>query len=158
MELRRIHSPAVVGADNKPIVVGVDLFHTGAEPAQTFRRGMVLEAVAAGWMRLQGDTLTLIAQQDTLTYTVNRHPGYYVKSTGERIPLSDLAMGQFLTETVATLAPAEARAFLAGKGLDPTDYEATRNYHCTLDTEQHAKWQAVRNIAGNLVAAHTLEG
>ena len=157
MELRRIYTPTVLGADSNPLCVGVDLFHTGTTPEQTFKRSLVLSACSQGWMTVHGDTLTLKAAQDTLTYSIVRHPGYYVTSTGERIPLSELAMSEFLTEQVAKLAAAEARAFLADRGLPQTDYEATRNFHCVLNDEQHAKWRAVRDAASNLVAAHTLQ-
>jgi hypothetical protein len=158
MELRRIYADgSLLGADSAPLCTGVDLFHTGTSAEQTFKRSLVLSACAQGWMSVAGDTLELKAKQDTLTYSIVRHPGYYVRSTGERIPLSELAMSQYMTEIVATLAPAEARAFLSGRGLEPDDYEATRNYHCVLNDEQHAKWRAVRDAASNVVAAHTLE-
>lgn len=155
MELRRIYSHDVPHA---PRVVGVDLFSTGLTPEQVWSRRQVMQYMSEGWMSVAGKTITLTAKQDTLTYDVLREPGYYVTSTGERIPISDLAMAQFMTEAQAILAPMEARAFLAGRGLAPTDYTASRNYHCRLNAEQHAKWRAVRDIAGNLVAAHTLEG
>ncbi len=157
MELRRIYDPASLEPGATPRCVGVDLFHTGNDAAQTFKRSLVLTACAEGWMAVQGDALTLKSAQDTLSYQIVRHPGYYVTSTGERIPLSELAMSEFLTEPVAKLAAAEARAFLAGRGLPVNDYEATRNYHCVLNDEQHARWRAVRDIAGNVVAAHTQE-
>lgn len=157
MELRRIYDPASTQPGATPSCVGVDLFHTGTTAEQTFKRRLVLDACAQGWMTIAGDDLELKAAQDKLVYSIARHPGYYVKSTGERIPLSDLAMSEFLTENVAKLAPSEARAFLAGRGLPADDYEATRNYHCVLAAEQHEKWRAVRDIAGNVVAAHTLE-
>lgn len=158
MELRRIHSPTVCDHQGKPIVTGVDVFHTGLSPEQNWDQGQVLQYASEGWLRLEGDQIVLAAEQDTLRYDVLRRPGYYVRSTGERIPISELAMQQFMTERVATLAPAEARAFLAGKGLAENDYEASRIYRCCLTAEQHEKWRAVRDIAGNVVAAHTLEG
>lgn len=157
MELRRIYDPASLQPGATPRCVGVDLFHSGFTAEQTFKRSLVLEACAAGWMSVAGDTLQLKAAQDTLVYQIDRHPGYYVRSTGDRIQLSELAMSEFLTEPVAKLAAAEARAFLAGRNLPPSDYEATRNFHCTLNEEQQGKWQAVRDRASNLVAAHTLE-
>lgn len=157
MELRRIYDPASIEPGVTPRCVGVDLFHTGTAPEQTFKRSLVLAACAEGWMYVAGDTLKLKAKQDTLTYSIVRHPGYYVRSTGQRIQISELAMSEFLTEQVAKLAAAEARAFLAANGLAENDYEATRNYHCVLNDEQHAKWRAVRDLASNVVAAHTLE-
>lgn len=157
MELRRLYDPASLDPGATPRCVGVELFHTGFSAEQTFKRRLVLDACAEGWMQLQGDTLSLKADGETLTYTVVRQPGYYVRSTGERIALSDLAMSEFLTEPQAKLAAAEARQFLAERGLPDDDYEATRNYHCSLDAEQQQKWQAVRDEAGNLVASHTLE-
>lgn len=159
MELRRIYSPPqFLKPGFERTVIGVELFHTGSTAEQTFKRRLVLDACAQGWMKIDGDKLTLASTSDVLTYAIKRHPGYYVKSTGERIPLSDLAMSEYLTEIVATLAPSEARAFLAGRGLPADDYEATRNYHCVLNDAQHEKWQAVRDIAGNTVAAHTIAG
>lgn len=158
MELRRLYDPASLEPGATPRCVGVELFHTGFSAEQTFKRRLVLDACAEGWMQLQGDTLSLKAAGETLSYTVVRQPGYYVRSTGERIALSDLAMSEFLTEPQAKLAAAEARQFLATRGgLPESDYEATRNYHCVLDAGQQKKWQAVRDAADNLVAAHTLE-
>lgn len=156
MELRRIY--ATTAPDAPPRVAGVELFSTGETPEQTWSRRQVLQYVSEGWMTVEGGQITLRAKQDTLTYDVLREPGYYVVSTGERIPLSELAMAQFMSEPQAILAAAEARNFLATRGLDQTDYTASRNYYCRLNDAQHAKWRSVRDRAGNLVAAHTLEG
>lgn len=156
MELRRIYAPPAPNA--QPRVIGVDLFSTGEQPEQNWCRRQVLQYVSEGWMRLEGRQIVLQARQDTLTYDVVQEPGYYVASTGERIPLSELAMAQFMGEPQAILAAAEARNFLASRGLEPGDYTASRTYHCRLNDEQHAKWRSVRDRAGNLVAAHTLEG
>jgi hypothetical protein len=155
MELRRIYSPAEPNTPRR--VIGVDLFSTGETPEQNWSRRQVLQYVSEGWMRLEGSQIFLMARQDTLVYEVEREPGYYVASTGERIAISELAMGQFMSEPQALLAPAEARAFLASRGLPPNDYTASRNYCCRLNDEQHAKWRSVRDRAGNLVAAHTQE-
>lgn len=150
MELRRIH--------DQGRAVGVDVFHTGLSPEQNWDQGQVLQYASEGWLTVEGEQIVLKAAQETLRYDILRRPGYYVRSTGERIPVSELAMQQFMTEQMATLAPAEARAFLLGKGLPLNDYEASRVFRCRLNAEQHEKWRAVRDIAGNVVAAHTLEG
>lgn len=136
-------------------VVGIR--HTGTAAEQNFSRRLVLRGAAEGWLRMDGATLVIHGDPEDLVYTIDRTPGYYVKSTGERIPLSELAASEFFSSSTPALAAAEARAFLAGKGLPATDYEATLAYHCTLAPEQQAKFRAVRDIAGNVVAAHTLE-
>lgn len=151
MKLKRIH-------DDAGACTGVEIVHTGLSPEQNWDQGQVMQYASEGWMRLDGDTITVTGSGETLQYEVLRRPGYFVASTGERIPVSELAMTQFMTEHVATLAPAEARAFLAAKGLPANDYEASRVYYCRLAAEQHAKWRAVTDIAGNVVAAHTVEG
>lgn len=160
MEMRRLFDQFTIGKTMviEPRCIGVEVFHTGDTPQQTFRRGLVQDACAAGWMVVDGDTLKLKAVNVELSYSIDRHPGYYVKSTGGRIALSELAMWEFLSQPVATLAPAEARGYLAACGLQPTDYEATRNYQCTLSAGQHALWRSVRDIAGNVVAAQTAHG
>ena len=151
MKLKRIH-------DANGVCTGVEIKHTGLSPEQNWDQGQVMQYASEGWLRLDGDTIFVSGSGETLQYDVLRKPGYFVASTGERIPVSELAMTQFMTETHATLAPAEARAFLAAKGLPATDYEASRVYRCRLNDEQHAKWRAVTDIAGNVVAAHTQEG
>lgn len=156
MELRRIYAPPA--QNTPPRVIGVDLFSTGEQPEQNWCRRQVLQYVSEGWMRLEGRQIVLQARQDTLHYDVLREPGYYVESTGERIPLSELAMAQFMSEPQAILAAAEARNFLASRGLEASDYTASRTYFCRLNDEQHQKWRSVRDRAGNLVAAYTLEG
>lgn len=135
----------------------VGIVHTGVSAEQNFSRRLVLQGMNEGWLRLSEGKLVMLAEPEDLVYTIEREPGYFVKSTGEKIPLSSLALSEFFSATMATLAAAEARAFLAGKGLQPTDYEATHAYHCVLAEDQQAKFRAVRDIAGNVVAAHTQE-
>lgn len=156
MELRRLYNePPAPGA--LPQIRGVRVNHTGQAAEQNWDRGQVLQYASEGWMRLKGDTLEITAENATLVYDVLRYPGYYVRSTGEQIPISELALQQFYTEPVATLAPAEARAFLAGKGLPVDDYEASRIYSCRLRADLHEMWRAVRDpLSGNPVAAHTV--
>jgi hypothetical protein len=151
MKLKRLH-------DDAGACTGVKIVHTGLDPEQTWDQGQVMQYASEGWMRLDGDSIFVSGSGETLQYEVLRKPGYFVASTGERIPVSELAMTQFMTERVATLAPAEARAFLAAKGLPANDYEASQHYRCRLNDAQHAKWRKVFDAAGNDVAAHTLEG
>lgn len=157
MYLKRKHDTSI-GPDGQPVltVSGVELIHTGLSAEQNWDRSQLLQYATEGWMRLVGETIEIVGEQETLVYDILRKPGYYVASTGEQIPISELAMGQFLTEPVATLASAEARAFLLGRGLPQNDYDAGRVYRCRLRADQHEKWRAVRDLAGNAVAAHTI--
>lgn len=151
MKLKRIH-------DAGGRCTGVDIVHTGVDPEQNWDQGQVMQYASEGWLRVEGDEIVLTGSGEELRYTIERRPGYFVASTGERIPVSELAMQQFMTEQVATLAPAEARAFLAARGLQANDYEASRLFRCRLNDAQHARWRKVFNRAGNDVAAHTVEG
>ena len=140
-------------------VAGVQIKHTGASPEQTWSASKVEQYMSEGWMAMRGDEIVITAEDgEELVYDILRRPGYYCASTGERIPLSEPAMSQFMNSTAATLAPAEARAWLTAKGLPPTGYEATRNYHCRLDSSLHAAYCAVVGPKGQIVAACRLEG
>jgi len=87
-------------------------------------------------------------------------PGYYCKSTGERIPVSPDAWAELFSARPgqANMARREALTFLADKGKAADDYEVTMAYECVLAADQHEKFHGVRAISGNVVAAHTLAG
>ena len=91
-----------------------------------------------------------------LVYTLLREPGYYCKSTGERIPISAAAWAR--AKTVAgDLSRREALNWLATRGLAEDDYEVTQAYEVELAEDAHAKYRGVPSPCGRLVAAHTLE-
>jgi hypothetical protein len=138
----------------------VSVKHTGLKAEQNFSRRLVLQAVNAGWMRVAGGRLVIKTgdDEDDLEYTVNREPGYYCKSTGERMPITSLAWEQLLSERVGTLAYAEAQAWLKGAGKAADDYEITMAYECVLDEALHEKYRGVQIKPGVLRAAHTVEG
>lgn len=136
--------------------------HSGTEPEQNFSRRLVLQAVTDGWMKIDGapgsQTLTIKAEPEDLFYAVKRQPGYYCISTGERIPVDDLAWSQMLQTGVGDLSRQQALAWLASKGKAATDYEVTMAYECVLGAAQHEKFRAVAAVSGNLVAAYMQEG
>jgi hypothetical protein len=142
---------------DKGRVTHMQVQHTGLSPRQNFSDKLVEQGVDQGWIALDGRLLTLLAEPESLRYTVLRRPGYYCRSTGELIPLSERAMRRLAVRQLD--APrAEALAWLASGGLAADDYEVTLAYECELDAEQHSRFRAVRDAAGNVVAAHTLEG
>lgn len=131
--------------------------HTGTSPQQNFSDKLVEEGIDEGWMTVEGKALTMKAEPESLRYTILRTPGYYCRSTGERIPLSERALRRMATRQMET-PRFEAQMWLASKGLEATDYEVTLAYECELDAGQHERFRAVRDAASNVVAAHTLEG
>jgi hypothetical protein len=129
--------------------------HTGTSPEQNFSHRAVEQAMVDGWMHIDGDTLTVTAEPEDLLYQVKRTPGYYCRSTGERIPISPTAWVRMRSTGQGDLSAREAKAWLLSRGKDATDYEVTHAYECVLDAEQHAKFHAVRDGASNVVAAYT---
>lgn len=132
--------------------------HTGTEPAQNFSRRLVLQAVTDGWMKIDGDKLTIKAEPESLVYALKRQPGYYCISTGERIPVDDLAWSQMLQTGRGDLSRQQALAWLASKGKAAGDYEVTMAYEGVLGEAQHEKFRAVHAVSGNLIAAYMQEG
>lgn len=129
--------------DDQGRCTGVLVKHTGTTPEQNFSDRFVEAALADGWAVLSGDKLTLKADPEPLRYTVRRQPGYFCKSTGEPIPLSADAWLRFRLGGNSARSQAEARAWLAQKGLEANDYDITTAYHCVLDAGLHAKYRAV---------------
>lgn len=127
--------------------------HTGTSPEQNFADRLVEQGIDEGWITVSGTTaLMLKAEPESLQYRILRIPGYYCRSTGERIPLSERALRRLATRQME--APrAEALAWLAAKGLEPTDYEVTLAYECELDAGQHERFRATRDAASNVVSA-----
>lgn len=143
-----------------PTPTHVEVRHTGSRAEQNFSRRLVEQAVLAGLMRIEGDRLYLktAPDEDDLSFALKRTPGYYQTSTGERIPISEMAMTRMLRTGMGDLTRAEAVAWLAARGAPQTDYEVTNAYECVLDEAQHAKYRAVPDAKGRRVAAHKLEG
>lgn len=131
--------------------------HTGTSPQQNFADRLVEQGIDEGWIAVSGMVLTLKAEPESLRYSIVRTPGYYCRSNGARIPLSERALRRLATRQMD--APrAEALAWLASQGLAADDYDVTLAYECELDAEQHERYRATRDAASNVVAAHTLEG
>lgn len=152
MEIKRRYDTTVT----PPQLVGYTVVHTGNAALQRFSHRFVQDGMAAGLVHIEGDRLTLVCEPMNLHYTVQRVPGYYCKSTGQRIPLSDMAMTEAMTRQVAILAPREARAWLLSYGLPATDYEAPKDFQCELDADQHQAMAAVLAPSGLRVAASSL--
>lgn len=121
----------------------VRVVHTGTTPEQNFSDRLVAAGRREGWIVIAGAVLTMTTHdgQPDLTYTIKRAPGYYVKSTGATIPVSAEAFGRMRWGGDSTDAQAEARAFLAGQGLDANDYEVTLAWECVLDSAQHDQFK-----------------
>ena len=143
--------------DSAGSCTGVLVKHTGLTAEQNFSRRLVSQAVAAGWMEIDGDLLTIDAKPEPLRYQLLRTPGYYCLSSGDRIPIGENAWVELLAGEAA-LASRERAAWLASHGMQADDYTLTLAYECVLSAEQHVKFKAVRAPSGNVVAAHTLEG
>lgn len=134
-----------------PVVTGVELRHTGIHAEQNFSVRLVSQALAEGWMELQGDTILLHTDVGPLRYSVKRAPGYYCCHDGKRIPISEMAQHERLRSGVGRLAAAEARAYLATQGFagkaspdpaNPAGYLVLEHYECVLEAGQHAKYKA----------------
>ena len=82
---------------NTPDGVRIEVVHTGTNEDQNWGAKHVQEWAEEGWMEVGDDTITILTVDDQpdLVYDIKRRPGYYAKATGERIPLSDVAMTQF---------------------------------------------------------------
>lgn len=147
----------VYDADGKT-VTGVRIKDSGSSPGQNWAARQVEQYMGEGWMQVRGEQIVITSVDgEELVYDILRRPGYYCASTGERIPISEPAMLQFMSQPQATLAPAEARAWLAERKRGG-GYEATRNYSCALVADAHAKYRAVVGPKGQIAAAHRLEG
>lgn len=150
MLLKRQYDPATLDAA-APRVTHVQVKHTGANAAQNLSTGLVADAVAAGWMRIDGATLTMVAEPEDLVYRIERGPGYYCCHDGKPIPISDLAREERLRSGIGRLSAAEALAYLAAHGFagkaspdaaNPAGYQVIDHYECVLAAEQHAKFKA----------------
>lgn len=138
-------------------VARVHVKHTGTKREQNFSHRLVAQAVSDGWMKIEGDTLTVKADPEDLVYRLARQPGYYCSSNGERIPISEMAWAQKQSQPQAHLARREALAWLADNGKAETDYEVTNAYECVLADQLHDKFRAVAGPKGQIVAAHKLQ-
>lgn len=146
MFLQRIH-------DRAHRCTGVRVKHTGLSPEQNFSHRLIEQAMAEGWVVIDGDTLTMQAKPEALRFRLRRVPGYYCISTGERIPVSDIAWTRMRSTGLGDLSRKEALAWLLARGRAQTDYEVTNAYECVLDEEQHAKYRAVKAPTGLLTSA-----
>ena len=128
------------GAD-KPCT-HVTVGHTGRAPEQKFSDRLLATALVEGWMRREGNNLVLKTQdgEDDLVYTVRREPGYYVKSTGARIPVSDFALARLWSTGVGDLSRPEVVAWLAAHGLPANDYDLIKHFDCVLNAPQHERF------------------
>lgn len=134
----------------------VEVKHSGRSPEQNFSDRLVDAAVKEGWMVVGEDTLTLKTEAEPLVFALKRKPGYFCKSTGEPIPVSEANWLRFRLANDQR-ASAEAKAWLAGKGLPANDYDITTAYHCVLNAKQHAKYRAVARGGLAPVADYKME-
>lgn len=134
MMLKRLHDAAKQ-------CIGVRVLHTGSTAPQNFSMRLVEAGMEQGWVGIEGDVLTLRSQPEALTYKLKRTPGYYCKSSGERIPVSATAWARLLATGVGKLSRAEALDWLATRGLQPDDYDLCVQYECELNAQQHAKFK-----------------
>lgn len=170
MELKRHYDPAAQQAYKlaaeaakragrpeppPPPITHFGVVHTGTSPEQNFSDRMIDACVASGAVTISGDRLSIKTAADPLRYAIKRRPGYWCKSTGEPIPMSDRAWLKFRLANDSTESRAVALAWLAAKGLPADDYDITTAYHCVLDAVQHAKFKAVSN-GGIVKAAHEM--
>ncbi len=142
-------------AQRKPVVSHVEIEHTGLNPQQNFSHRLIERSIEEGWVTIVGDKLTMKGDPEDLVYTLARAPGYYCKSSGERIPIGEVAWEVFKAAGQGQRSRKEALAWLQSRKLAADDYEVTQAYECVLNDAQHEKFRAVRSISGNLVAAHT---
>lgn len=140
-----------------PRTTHVEVIHTGANPDQNFDDQMIDEAIVQGWAAISGDSLTIKTDGEPLRYMLLRGPGYYCKSTGQRIPISEKAWYRFRFASDSSASRPEALAWLVKNGKAETDYDISVTYQCVLDDEQHERFRAVRNADGELVAAHKVQ-
>lgn len=145
--------PDIESASQAIPVTHVEIHDTGGSPEQNFSHRFVESGVAAGWLTLADNTLTVRAEPESLIYSLKRRPGYYCKSSGERIPISDTSWNSARRDK---LAYAEAQRWLAANGKDRVDYDVTNSYECVLGDQQHAKFRKVADAKGRLVGAHRL--
>lgn len=151
MLFKRLYDQASVDAGN-PRVTGLLVQHTGGHAEQNFSTKFVLEGMAAGLVKIDGDKLVVLCEPEALIYAIKRRPGYYCCHDGKPIPISELAQREALTTGVAKLAAMEARAYLKAAGFEgkpspdssnPSGYQVVNQYECVLDAKQHAKYKAV---------------
>ena len=153
---RHYHSETLNREGVAQRVCHFEVIHTGLQAEQNFD-GFIDAGVAEGWATMEGDRLSLKTDGEPLRYTVTRVPGYFCKSTGEAIPITAKAWAKFRYGGDSTESRPQALAWLASNGKNAGDYDIAVAYHCVLDADQHERFHAVRDIAGNVVAAHTQE-
>lgn len=134
----------------------VEVKHSGLSPEQNFSDRLVDQAVKEGWMVVGDKALTIKTGAEPLSYALKRKPGYFCKSTGAPIPVSEANWVRFRLGNDQR-ASAEAKAWLAANGKAADDYDITTAYHCVLDAKQHAKYRAVARGGLPPVAAYKME-
>lgn len=142
MLLKRIYAETAGDSGTAaPVVSHVQIMHTGLQAAQNFSDRLVEQAVVDGWAVLYENKLVLKGDPEDLEYTVQRSPGYYCVSSGERIPISEMAWRRMKITGVGDLSQREAAAWLLTRGKAANDYEVCNAYECVLAEEQHAKFK-----------------
>mgnify|MGYP000305339957 CR=1 FL=1 len=157
MLLKRHYDPESLQA-GAPRVTHVSVGHTGFTPNQNFPDDLVERGQAEGWITVEGDQLTIVTDAEPLIYAIARRPGYFCKSTGESIPMSDRAWLKFRLGNDSSESRAAAQAWLAANGKATDDYDICTTYQCEIAPDLHAKYRAVRTEAGMTVPDHALEG
>lgn len=116
-------------------IAGIDVQHTGVDASQNFSRRVVDAGVQQGWLTLSKGKLILHTNQEDLVYTVARTPGLYCCHCGAS--LGEDATGQSGQEHVRAMHKDEP----SPDPSNPAGYRRTHAYECTLDHDQHVRWQ-----------------
>lgn len=165
MKLKAIYDPAELAEykaakargetpAKEPRTTHVEVVHTGASPEQNFDDQLIDDGKLEGWAAVSGKKLTLKTDGEPLVYDVKRGPGYFCKSTGEDIPISQKAWYRFRFASDSTLSRPEALAWLAKHGKQPDDYGISVTYQCVLNAKQHEQFHAAVDEIGELVSAN----
>ncbi len=128
------------GSDGQPALAFIEVRHTGTHPEQNFSTRLVEGGQAEGWIEIDGDELTLLAQPEDLHYTIRRRPGRYCLHCGEKLPDDD---GGPKPGALARQHVAEKHAGQPSPDpAQPAGYFRTNAWECILDLEQHDRFRA----------------
>jgi len=145
--------------DAQQRVTHVKIIETGTVPEQVFSDRLVVEGLLHGWVKMDLDERTIVMKADPedLRFELLAVPGYYCVSTGERIPISQIAWDRMRSTGQGDLSYREAQAWLKANGKGTRDYRVNNGYEVRLGDEQHQRFKAAKHVSGSLVAAYLLE-
>lgn len=113
----------------------ISLAHTGVSPEQNFSVQMVTDCLSAGFMQIEGDTLTFRVYPEDLCYTIKRRPGRYCLHCGEK--LADDTGGALARLHIAEIHAGQ----VSPSASDPSGYVALNHFECVLNAEQHETYR-----------------